>query len=63
LFLTEVFFQTIKLWTRKFVTTCDGAVPTTALQKGLFQRQPPKTSDPGKWVVTGEVMSLGDKQG
>ena len=32
-------------------------------RKGLFQRQPPKASDPGIWVATGEVMSLGDKQG
>ena len=62
MFLTEIFFQTIELWTRKFVATCDVAVPTTVHGKVV----PTATIDgvrPRELGRYGKVMSLGDKQG
>jgi hypothetical protein len=40
--LTKIFFQTIELWTRKFVTTCGVAVPTT-----VYERVVPTTTTEG----------------
>jgi len=52
---------------RKIVTTCDGAVPTTASGKSCSngnyrRRQTHGIGSLQEKVVTGKVMSLGDKQ-
>ena len=63
MFLTKIFFQTIRFMDKEVCHHLWRSCANDSSRKGLFQRQPPKASDPRNGSLQDEVMSLGDKQG